>query len=161
MPPVSARSPRRLAQAAVALMLLLVGNGIPAPAAVPPATVAPLPAGQARVWFYRIFFPDDTRGMPAVRIDGRVVGYARAGVTFYRDMAPGRYHISVDSAGYDTGQAQDIVVASGQQAYLAIVSQPYWVEDFKGGRLPTYYVMVPSLSLAAAEMAATALGGGY
>ena len=152
---------RRVARAAVAAVLLVAAGIAPAAASIPVNPVTPVPPGQARVWFYRVFFPDDTRGMPAVRINGQVVGYARAGVTFYRDIPPGPYHVSVDSVGYDRDQAQNIIIGPGQQVYLAIVSQPYWVEDFRGGRQPTYYVWVPSLQLAGAEMAITALGSGY
>lgn len=62
-----------------------------------PLIVAPIAAAQARVWFYRVFFPEDTGGMPAVAMSGKTVGYARAGWSFYRDVPAGTYHVTVES----------------------------------------------------------------
>src|SRR5690348_874047 len=107
--------------AALALLIAsLTARAEAAPVSVP-AAGPPIPPGEARVWFYRTFFPGDTPGMPAVAMNGQVVGYARAGWSFYRDVpADTIFHVTVASFGQDTNQAKDIRLAPGTQIYLAI-----------------------------------------
>lgn len=128
---------------------------------VPSSSAPPLTAGQARVWFYRVFFPEDTGGMPAVAMNGNTVGYARAGSSFYRDVPAGPYHVTVESVGVDFDQAKDIVLAPGAQAYLAIQSDPSWIEDRRGFRRPTYYVGIEPPRIAAIHLSQSTLGTGY
>jgi hypothetical protein len=146
--------------AAIATILFVAGVSAAQPVTQPPST-APLPAGQARVWFYRVFFPEDTGGMPAVSMNGDVVGYARAGYSFYRDVPAGPYHVTVQSVGRDLDQAQDIVLAPGGQAFLAIQSDPSWLAERIGSRQPTYYVGIEPPNIAAIHFAQARFGTGY
>jgi hypothetical protein len=151
----------RLQALAAALTFLVAG----ACAAQPPVPAmeggGPIPPGQARVWFYRVFFPEDTGGMPAVIMNGNIVGYARAGWSFYRDVPAGSYHVTVATVGLDVDQAKDIVLAPGAQAYLAIQSDPTWVTGRTGTRQPTYYVSVEAPNIAAIHFDQSRVGTGY
>jgi hypothetical protein len=127
----------------------------------PPAAAAPVPPGQARVWFYRIFFPDDSGSMPAVAMNGQTIGYARAGSRFYRDVAAGPYHVTVASFGQDFNQAKDLVFAAGTENYIAIQSDPTWISNLGGFRRPTYYVWIEPPQIAAIHLSQTSLASGY
>src|SRR5271166_5942561 len=67
-------------------------------------TVPPIPAGEARIWFYR-----DNEAY---------VGIAELGGAFYRDVPPWRYHVTVETNGVDFNQTADLDLAAGQQAYV-------------------------------------------
>jgi hypothetical protein len=125
------------------------------------AQPAAAPSGQARVWFYRVFFPDDTGGMPAVSMNGNTIGYARAGYSFYRDVPAGSYAVSVASTGNTGNQTMDISLPPGSQAYLAIQSDPTWLSDRPGYRAPTYAVGVEPAPIAAIHMSQMQSGSGY
>jgi hypothetical protein len=152
---------RRFCQAAVALLALLAGGCAVNPAPAQVAALPPIPPGDARFWFYRVFFPDDSGEMPAIAMNGKDIGYALAGANFYRDVPAGRYHLSVVSLGWDYYQTADVAVAPGQQVYVKIASLPSWNSDARGAwRLGTYYVMVVSPQLASLELPATRYSSG-
>jgi hypothetical protein len=146
--------------AVATIICLAVGLCVAQPAIVADSA-APIPPGQARVWFYRVFFPDDTGGMPAVTMNGSTIGYARAGWSFYRDVPAGNYHVTVATVGLDFDQTKDIALAPGAQAYLAIQSDPTWEANRPGTRLPTYYVGVEPPGIAAIHFSQSRLGTGY
>jgi hypothetical protein len=157
---VARRSSWLRAVGAAALTALVAGVCAAQPMAQPPGA-APIPSGQARVWFYRVFFPEDTGGMPPVSMNGAIVGYARAGYTFYRDVPAGAYYVSVQSVGSDTDQTKNIVLAPGAQAYLVIQSDPTWLSERVGSRQPTYYVGVEPPHIAAIHLSQMQVGNGY
>lgn len=160
------RSPRYLLPVALCLTFLgLIATPADAGAAVPGAPPTAMPApGTVRVWFYRTFFPEDTKDLPAISLNGSPVGYAGQGISFYRDIAAGQYHITVDSYGKDFDQAQDVIFAPGAEYYVKILSSPSWVSG--SGRHPfvrgTYYVSLVSPQIAARELPQTTyLTNGY
>ena len=120
-------SPKMRRQLRFAAFLVVVLVAYEAAAQSPPPVVngPPIPAGQGRVWFYRVFFPEDTGGMPPVSMNGQLVGYARAGWSFYRDMPAGAYHVTVESYLPSSGWSKDIVLLPGTQVALAIEFRPY------------------------------------
>ncbi len=144
-------------------LFLLIAAGYAAPhARAQAAAVMPIPPGDARFWFYRVFFPDDTRDMPAISMNGTPIGYALAGASFYRDVPAGQYHLSVQSVGIDYNQSQDVAVAPGQEIYVNIASLPSWVENVGTGyRAGTYYVMIVAPQLAALDLPQTRYSTGY
>jgi hypothetical protein len=159
--PLSSSAPLRLlGRSAAGLALLLVGMGATPPQ--PATTTAPTPAGQARVWFYRVFFPNDTGDMPAIAMNGQLVGYARAGVSFYRDVPAGPYHLTVASTGVDINQEKDVVLAPGEQLAVSIASDPSWMSggrrDYRRG---TYYVWFEPPQIAAIHLSQSSFGSGY
>ncbi len=59
--------------------------------------VPPIPAQEARIWFYRDLDPNGSMATPYLRLNDGVVGVSQAGGAFYRDVPAGHYHISADS----------------------------------------------------------------
>ena len=100
---------------------------------LPPTTayaVPPIPAQQARIWFYRDLDPHGSMATPAVRLNGAVAGVSQAGGAFYRDVPPGHYHISADSYLADAIQTRDVDLAPGQETFAKVLSLDNWIEGF-------------------------------
>jgi len=146
---------------AATLTIFIAGAAVAQPAAPAPGVLPVLSPGQARVWFYRVFFPDDTGGMPPVSMNGNTVGYARAGWSFYRDVPAGNYHVTVQTFGVEGDPAKDLALAPGAQIYLAIQSDPTWVADRAGFRRPTYWVDIEPPQIAAIHFSQAQFGTGY
>ena len=45
-------------------------------------SIAPIPAGEARIWFYRDYEPYAGKGLPAIAANGGYVGAAELGGAF-------------------------------------------------------------------------------
>src|SRR6266513_2540211 len=75
----------------------------------------------ARIWFFRDLNPNETLAMAYIRLNGAVAGVSEAGGAFYRDVAPGRYHISVDSYVEDHHNEADVALAPGMEAYARVL----------------------------------------
>ena len=105
---------------AAAAMLLLGTAADAQPPAAPYLNAAP-PAGLARIWFYRDLNPNQTLAMAYIRLNGAVAGVSEAGGAFYRDVAPGPYHISVDGYVQDRHNEADVVLAPGMEAYAKVL----------------------------------------
>jgi hypothetical protein len=121
-------------------------------AAVPPG---PIPPGQARIWFYRVYDPSLSRNLANVDLNGaRVVSVLPNDGPAYRDVAPGHYHISPETYGVDVNQSRDVDLAAGQTAYVKILDDPTWVAggDFNDMRRDTFYVWLMPSRVALAEM---------
>jgi Protein of unknown function (DUF2846) len=145
-------------------------------AATPPPTasvaVPPVPAGEARVWFYRDSGPYETQQRPYIRMNEQIAGISEPRGAFYRDVPPGHYHITVDqyaSGLTDLYLTRDIDLAAGQQVYIKIVS----LENFLGGggaggeagggngyERPIFYVWTIPPETASAEVARTPFTAG-
>jgi hypothetical protein len=157
--PATARS--RLRQAAIGLFLCVASFALAPPAPAQSRKLLPIPPGDARFWFYRVFFPLDTQSVPAIWMNGATIGYGYPGFSFYRDLPAGRYHIGVETTGVDVNQSQDIAAAPGEVVYVKIASLPDWDEGALGRwRRPTYYVMIVPPGLAALELPETTFGSG-
>ena len=158
--PSSLSAPLRLlgrsAAGAILLFMCVAATPLqPAPGTAPPA-------GLARVWFYRVFFPDDTQDMPAIAMNGQLVGYGRTGVSFYRDVPAGTYRVTVETTGIDVNQAKDITLAPGQQMALSIASDPNWeTSGRRSYRRPTHYVWIEPAQIAEIHLAQSTPGSGY
>ena len=142
------------------LLLAMAGCARPTPIAMAP--IPPIAAGEARIWVYRTYEPYADHGLPAVYANGGTIGWAQLGSAFYRDVAPGRYHVTVQTYGVDFNQSSDLDVAVGQQAYIRIVSLPSWVEGGfrRSYERPTYYAWLIAPQVAVAEVAPLAFQGG-
>src|SRR5690242_20699877 len=104
----------RLWRAAIMVFLMLPAAAVAQPPAAPYLNAAP-PLGMARIWFFRDLNPNETLAMAYIRLNGAVAGVSEAGGAFYRDVAPGRYHISVDSYVDDPHHQADVVLAPGME----------------------------------------------
>ena len=101
-------------------------------AQLPPTSsvaIPSIPAGAARLWFYRDYEPYETLARPYVRLNEQIVGISEPGGAFYRDVAPAHYSIRVDSAGRDFNQVADAELAAGQEVYAKVVSLRSWLDD--------------------------------
>jgi hypothetical protein len=126
------------------------------------ASIPPIPAGEARVWFYRTFLPSETLNMTAVSMNGAPVGYSQLGGAFYRDVLPGGYYVTVDSFGTDFGQSANIALVAGQEAYIKIESLRSWTtygERSNIGR-DTFYARPILPQIARAEITQSTYEGG-
>lgn len=143
-----------VAAGAVALAL---SAGLPAseaPAA-PAGAASPIPPGAARIWFYRNYEPYGSRNLTSVALNGTPVGYVQPeGTAFYRDVAPGRYHITVASEDRDVNQDSSVDLAPGQQAFVKVVELGNWETggDKNVFTQDTFYARVMPPQLAQAEI---------
>jgi hypothetical protein len=125
--------------------------------------VPPIPPGEARVWFYRVYLPSETLNMTKVTMNGVYAGYAQLGGAFYRDVPPGTYHVEVASYGRDFDQSTNLAVAPGQEAYVKIESLDSWSTIVGAGfvaKRDTFYARLMLPQLAHAEIAQSFFDGG-
>jgi hypothetical protein len=144
----------------IALLLGLANCAQPASTAS--IAIPPIPAGEARIWFYRNYEPYAGKGLPAIAANGGYVGAAELGGAFYRDVPPGHYHITVQSVGVDVNQTADFDLAPSREAFVKIVSNPEWMS---GGshtqwERPTFYAWLMPREIAQADVARLAFHGG-
>jgi hypothetical protein len=82
-------------------LALLLSASCSRPSPVSAADFPPIPPGSARIWFYRIYDPTESKGRPYIYMNGAIVGISEQGYAFYRDVLAGLYHVSVKSYGRD------------------------------------------------------------
>jgi hypothetical protein len=152
---------RRRVRAAPGALLLVIAS-CAQPAATASVAVPAIPAGEARIWFYRDYEPYAGKGFPAVAANGGFVGQAELGGAFYRDVPPGPYHITVQTFGIDVNQAANFTLAPMQEAYVKIVSNPEWVSYGVETEIerPTFYAWLIPSEAARADVAHLAFYGG-
>jgi hypothetical protein len=139
----------------------------------PTAPVAgpPIPAGEARLWIYRVAGPYDSQARPYVRMNNGVVAISEPRGAFYRDLPPGHYHVSVDSYLTEFNQTKDVDLTPGQQVYFKVVSAEFACSGGGGGgdgsggggdcQRENFYVWSVPAEIAQGEMARSPfLGGG-
>jgi len=161
MPSCSTPLLRRVLSAGLALVSLAVASCALAPTGS--VAIPPVPAGEARVWFYRDGGPYDGRGTPYLRMNGAIVGLSEPNGALYRDVAPGQYHVTVDSYGEDFNQSRWVYLFPGQQAYFKIVSLRNWATC--GGvrnecQRDTFYVWEIPPEIAQGDVARSQFYGG-
>jgi hypothetical protein len=159
-----ARRPCRAAAMSVLAVLFVWAFLSPAGAATAPGGPPP---GYARIWLYRYYEPYESLATPYVRFNGAIVGISQPGGSFYRDVAPGEYEITVDSLGRDVDQFARVGVAAGQQIYIQVQVSRYW--DCGGGGergggggwcRPTFYTRLQLPQVAEAAIAHMPFYGG-
>jgi hypothetical protein len=133
-------------------------------------SVPPIPAGEARVWFYRASDPYDSVGTPYIRMNDVIVAISEPGGASYRDVPAGPYHITVDSYGKDFNQEKNVNLSAGQELYVKIVSLRNWIAGGGGGgdsggggddfARETFYVWLIPPETARADVGRKAFYGG-
>ena len=152
------RIDRRFVALFAALVCLVLGGVAQAQST---AVIPPIPAGQARIWVYRDIQASALPTVPLVRFNGAIAGASYQGGTFYRDMPPGPYHITVDSIGQDVNQDSYVTLAAGQQAYVQIQQLDNWDEEPYQPTSPTFYAWLrPPAMGYGAVLRSTFYGGG-
>ena len=154
------RNPKRLLAVSFGLAALF---GCAQNPLVGSALVPPIPAGEARLWFYRLYIPSESRNMTMVSMNGAYAGYSRLGGAFYRDVPPGLYHIEVESYGRDADQSTNVAMVAGQEAYVRVDSLRSWATGYglrgMAGR-DTFYARLILPQTARAEIMQSFFHGG-
>ena len=164
MPPASTTVSRRLLAAVVGSLLLAVASCASPP---PTASVAipPIPAGEARAWFYRDPGPYDCVGTPYIRMNEAIVGVSLIGGASYRDVPPGQYLVSTDNYLGDFNSTRQVYLFPGQQAYFKVLCLANWIMG-GGGRNDagysrnTFYVWEIPPEIAQGDVARSQFYGG-
>jgi hypothetical protein len=147
---------RRWAMWASGVLLIAAGCAEPPATASVPIAAPPVPAGQARVWFYRPWEPSESLNLARIDMNGAYAGAVANGSAFYRDVPSGHYHIAPESFGHDFNQDKDVDLAPGQQLYVKIVSSSEWgvsVSASKNIARDTFYAWLIAPEIAQAEIA--------
>jgi len=157
--------------AAVSLLLLATAACIGSPPPTASVAIPPIPAGEARVWFYRPIDAYDSFSTPYIRMNDGIVAISQPGGASYRDVPAGQYHIAVDSYGKDFNQDKDVALVPGQELFAEIVSLRDWIQGGGGGGdtgggggasygRDTFYVWLIPAEVARADVARSAFYGG-
>jgi hypothetical protein len=152
---------KNLAAAALFAAGVLIAAPVPVLAQTP---IPPVAANAARIWFYQDGSPSDGVGIAVIRLNGNPVGQSQTNSSFYRDIAPGRYHISLDNPVNDINQTADIEIAPGQTAFVKIATLDNWDmtsgSQRGGGAHTTFYIWPMPAVTGAAAVAHLPLYGG-
>jgi Protein of unknown function (DUF2846) len=146
---------RRWLPWATGLLLAAAGCAEP-PVTAQLAAATPVPAGQARIFFYRPLEPYGSLNLARIALNGSYAGAVANGSAFYRDVSPGHYHITPESFGRDINQDRDVDLAPGQQVYIKIVSLESWgvsVSGSKNMERDAFYAWLIPPEVAQAEIA--------
>jgi len=138
--------------AGAAGLLLVAGCAPRQMAAVP---TGPIPPGQARIWFYRVYDPSLSRNIANVDLNGaRVASVLPGDGPAYVDVPPGNYRIAPESIGVDTNQSRNVALASGQEIYVKILDDPLATSsgDMTQFQRDTFYAWLVPAAAARAEM---------
>jgi hypothetical protein len=163
----TAPSPR-LRQVASAIFLLATSACIESPPLTASVAIPPIPAGDARVWFYRPIDAYDSSATPYIRMNDAIVGVSIPAGASYRDVPAGPYHIAVDSYLNDNNQDKNVQLAAGQELYVKVVALRSWITASGGGGPEggggdfgrnTFYVWLIPAGIARGEIARAALYG--
>jgi hypothetical protein len=100
----------------------------------PPVAQVPIPAGQARIWFYRNWLPSESLNLANVEVNGAFYGSVENGGAFYRDVPPGNYHIAPQSWARDVNQDTNVALVPGQQVYIKILDLTSWATSVSASR---------------------------
>lgn len=118
------------------LILLLVASCAPVP---PPGALngplPPQPAGTARLIFYRAVTYYGAMQWRMVYLNGTPAGVSQPGAVFYRDVAPGRYDLTIQTDRYYPNQFKTVVARAGETFYVNIDTLPRTACNKGGGSL--------------------------
>jgi Protein of unknown function (DUF2846) len=123
------------------------------PAATIPAAAPPVPAGQARIWFYRDWLPSESLNLANIDVNGSYFGSVANGSVFYRDVPPGQYRIAPVSYNRDFNLNRDVVLVPGQQIYVKILSLQSWDGACRNCVRDTFYAWLIPPEIAQAQIA--------
>ena len=155
------RVPAHRWRSATTAVLLLAANCAPLPP-TSSVVIPPIPAGDARLWFYRDGGPRETQDRPYLRLNGQIAAISEPNGAFYRDVAPRHYAVTVDSyLNTYVNQFADIDLTAGQEAYVKVLSQGQWVGGEVGGAyVENFYTQVIPAEAARADAARRPFYGG-
>jgi len=164
MPPPSTDLLCRLQQTGAGLILLATTSCAQLP---PTASVAvpPIPAGEARAWFYRDPGPYDCVGTPYIRMNEAIVAISQIGGASYRDVPSGQYLVTVDNYLMAPEQSRNVYLFPEQQVYFKILCLRDWINggggrNDSGYQRDTYFVWQIPPEVAQGDVARSQFYGG-
>ena len=134
---------------------LAVLAGCAAPQRMAAVAPGPIPASQARIWFYRVYDPSLSRNIANVDLNGaRAVSVEPGDGPRFVDVAPGNYLIAPESFGVDSNQTRTVDLAAGQEVYVKILDDPLIISsgDRTQFQRDTFYAWLMPPAVARAEM---------
>ena len=137
----------------IGLLLLAAGCAEPPTTAQVSVAAPPVPAGEARIWFYRPLELSESLNLANIDVNSSYFGSVANGGVFYRDVSPGHYHIAPVSYNRDFNQNKDVDLASGQQLYVKIVSLQNWDGACRHCLRDTFYAWLIPPEVAQVEIA--------
>jgi hypothetical protein len=138
------------------LAVAVAVTGCTTPTGTAPAAAPPIPPGQARIWFYRLWEPSISLNVANVMLNDAPAGSVLpSGPGMYRDVPPGRYHISAQTYNVDTNQTRDVDLVAGQQVFAKVlaVSDTSYDGAVTSFRRDNFYVWLMPPQVALAEIA--------
>lgn len=116
------------------------------------ATTPPVPAGQARVWFYR---PYESLNLARIDMNDSYIGSVANGNAFYLDVPPGHYRIVPESFGRDVNQDRnvDLTPASSSMSRSSVWEAGRSVSGSKNMARDTFYAWLIPPQVAEVEIA--------
>jgi hypothetical protein len=129
----SSTTPLRRLRQTGAFLLLLTTAACASPPPTASVSLPLIPAGEARVWFYRPAGAYDSLNTPYIRMNDAIAGISLPNGASYRDVPAGQYHIAVDNYGKDFGQDKDVVLVAGQELFVKVVSLRSWIQGGGNG----------------------------
>ena len=130
----SAPRPPRWLLWASGVMLIVAGCADPPTMPQVPAAASPVLAGQARIWFYRLWDPSESLNVANIGVNGVYVGSVEPGGAFYRDVNPGIYHIVPQNQYIDYNQNTNVAVVPGEQVFIAVLDLSSWATAVSGAQ---------------------------
>lgn len=112
-----------------------------------------IPPGMARVWFYREDLPYSGFDRPYVKMTAAVVGISELGGAFYRDVAPGKYYVTVNSYRHFINQFPSVDLLPGETAYFQIFEVGAGAGAWKNYARPSYFVWLMPATVGGAAVA--------
>lgn len=114
--------------------------------------IPPIPAGEARLYFYRDANIYDGLLTTIVSLNGVPVGASELGTVFYRDVAPGTYRIEARSDKLYPAQFRTVAVAPGTSTYVRVQTLPYWGQSGWQWQGNTFILNIVNPAMAEQEM---------
>ena len=156
---------RRLGRACALIPLLAATACVQLPPPTDSVTIPPIPAGEARVWFYRPIDAYDSMATPYIRMNEAIVGVSQIGGASYRDVVPGQYLVTVDSYLTAPEQTRNVYLFPGQQAYFKVLCLRNWIaggggRNDSGYQRDTFYVWQIPPEIAQGDVARSQFYGG-
>ncbi|MGH7093640.1 MAG: hypothetical protein ACREFB_08930, partial [Stellaceae bacterium] len=103
--------------------LLALTGCVQTPIVTPAAP--PIPSGQARLWFYRLYQPSVSFNLANIDLNGaRIISVPAYGPGLYRDVAPGNYLVAPEGEVESRRQAVGVSLAPGQEMFFEIDDSP-------------------------------------
>jgi Protein of unknown function (DUF2846) len=116
---------RRLPRPLIVLVLLIIAGCAPPPqAGALHGSLPPQAPGTARLVFYRPIVYYGPMEWMAVYLNGRETAVSQPGAVFYRDVAPGTYHLTMQTYGFAADQFKTVSVRAAETVYVKIDTLP-------------------------------------